>query len=80
MALTRYMQLQFVKAVGVVVAGITSELNWIGDIQKLQLPFVCWTAFFNVIDMVETLQMLVSLTVKLKVGLQIGLVVAQLAD
>ena len=68
------------KAVGVVVTGITSELNWIGDIQKLQLPFVCWTAFFNVIDMVETLQMLVSLTVKLKVGLQIGLVVAQLAD
>ena len=68
------------KTIGVIIASITSQLYRIGNIQKFQLPFIGWASFFYVIDMVETLQVLVSLTVKLKVGLQIGLVVAQLAD
>jgi hypothetical protein len=36
--------------------------------------------FFDVVDVIQTLQMLVSFAMQLEIGLQIGLVIAQLAD
>ena len=80
MALIGNMELELVKAVGVIVTRVASKLNGIGNCQELQFPLIFWTSFFDVVDMVESLKMFVCFAVKLEVGFQVGLVAAQLAD
>ena len=80
MSLSGHMELELVQAVGEVVAGVAPQLNGIGHIEEFELPLIGRAALFDVVDVVETLQVLVSLTVELEVGLQVGLVRAELAD
>ena len=79
MALVGHMELELVQAVGVVVAGVASQLHWVCDIKELNFPLIPQTALLYVIDMVQSLQVLVCLAVELKVCFQIGLVTAELA-
>jgi hypothetical protein len=80
MSLVGHMELQLVQAVGVVVASVAPELNRIGHGQELELPLVLRSTLLDVVDMVQTLKVFVRLAVELEVGLQVGLVAAQLAD
>ena len=66
--------------VGVIVAHITSNLNRIRHIDEFEFPFGLWATFFDVIDMLQSLQMLVRFAVQLEVRFQVGLVRAQFAD
>ena len=79
-SLVRNVKLQLVQTVGVVITRVTAKLNRVGNIQKLQLPFITGTTLLDVIHVVKTLQMLVCLAMKLEIGLQIGLVAAEFAD
>ena len=52
MALIGNMELELVKAVGVIVTCVASKLNWIGNCQELQFPLIFGTSFFDVVDVV----------------------------
>ena len=65
------MGLEFVKRVCIVITGIASYLNGVGSCQHGQLPLVTWTSFSDVVVQRQPRQVLVCLTVKLEVGLQI---------
>ena len=68
------MDLQFVDTVSIKITSITAQLNRVGDIHEVQLPFIGRTAFHDVIDELELLQMLVRFTVELEVGFEISFV------
>jgi len=69
--------LQLVYTVCVVVAGIASNLHRITDIQILEAPFIVVATFFYMVHKLQSLNVFVSFAVELKVGLQVGLVGAQ---
>ena len=78
--LVGYMKLHLVHAVGVIVASIAPQLNWIGDIQELKLPLIGRAPFFDMVHVIQALEMFVGFAVELKVGLEIGLVLTELAN
>ena len=67
-------------AVGVEVAGVTAQLHRVRHVHVAQLPLIGGAALHDVVDELELLEMLVGLAVELEVGLEVGLVGAQLAD
>ena len=69
MTLVGYMELHLVHAVGVIVASVAPQLNWIGDIQELELPLIGRAPFFDMVHVIQALEMFVSFAVELKVGL-----------
>ena len=80
MALVGGMDLELVDAVGVEITGVATELNRVGDIHEVELPFIGRPALHDVVYQLQLLEVLVCLTVKLEVSFQVGLVGAQLAD
>jgi hypothetical protein len=68
------------QTVSVIVASITTKLNWIGNVQKLQAPFITRPSFLNVIYVIQSLKMFVCFAVELKVCLQVSFVAAQLTN
>jgi len=73
-------ELQFVRAVGVIVARVAPHLDAAGRRHVLEFPLVLRPSLFHVVDVLQSLQMLVRLAVQLKVGFQVGLVRAQVAN
>ena len=80
MLLVGHVNLDLVRAVGLELAGVAPQVNWIDAGQESELPLVVRTSLFNVIDVAETLQMFVGFTVKLKVSFQVGSVVTEVAQ
>ena len=58
-------QLQFVHAVGVIVARVALDLHRIGQRGVFESPFVRFPAFSDVIDQLKPLQVFVRLAVEL---------------
>jgi len=71
------MDLDLVRTVGLKVAGIAAEVNWIDAGDEPELPLVFRTSFFDVIDVTQPLQVLVCFAMQLEVGFEIGSVVAE---
>ena len=66
------MQLQLVHAVGVIIARVTLDLHRIGQRGVFETPFVRFSAFPDVIDQLETLQVFVRLAMQLQLERRIG--------
>lgn len=67
--------------VGIIVAGVTTQLRCTrGGCKVLEFPFVSRAALLDVVHVLQPLQMLVGLAVKLEVGFEIRFVGTQLAD
>ena len=66
--------------VSVEVTSVTAKLNRIETGKISELPVVCWTSLFDVVNVTEPLEMLVCFAVQLEVGLEICLVVTELAQ
>ena len=80
MLLPSYMDLKLVRAVAVELTGVAPQFNRIDTGDETQLPLVGNTALLDVVDMAKSLQVLVCLAVQLEIGLQVSLVVAELAE
>ena len=80
MLLIGNVDLQLVRTVGVKVTGVAPQLDRIETGEEPQLPLVGLAPFLDVVHMTQSLQVLVRLAMKLEVGFQVGLVVAQLAE
>ena len=74
------MSLQLVQGIGVVVAGVTSQLCWVGPGEHVQLPLVGGTTFSYVVEKCKSCQVLVRLAMQLEVCLEVCFVGAQFAD
>ena len=80
MLLTRNMNLELVGTVAVKLAGIAPKLYRVDASDEPQLPLVGRPALFDVIDVAEPLKVFVCFAMELKIGFQVGLVVAKLAQ
>ena len=80
MLLPSYMDLKLVRAVAVELTGIAPQFNRIDTGDETQLPLVGDTTLLDVVDVAKSLQVLVCLAVQLEIGLQVSLVVAELAE
>jgi len=78
--LVGHVQLHLVRAVGLELARVAAQVDWVDAGQEPELPLVLRSALLDVVDMAEALKMLVSFAVELEVGLQIGAVVAQVTE
>ena len=65
--------------VAVKLARVASQLDWIDAGDEPKLPFIGRSSLLDVVDMAQTLEMFVGFAVQLKVGFEIGFVVAKLA-
>ena len=72
-------QLQLVRRIRVVVARVAPDLHSAWRRRVLELPLVPRPALLDVVDVLQSLEVLVSLAVQLEVGFEVGLVRAQLA-
>ena len=66
--------------VAVKLARVASQLDWIDAGDEPKLPFIGRSSLLDVVDMAQTLEMFVGFAVELKVGLEIGLVLTELAN
>ena len=81
MARTGRVDLQFVDAVGVVLADVAAQLDRVGRAgHVLQFPVVAGPALLDVRRVLQTLQVLVRLAVQLEIGFERRLVGAQPAQ
>ena len=78
--LVGHVDLHLVGAVGLELAGVAAEVDRIDARQKPKLPLVFGTSLFDVVDVTQPLKVLVGLAVQLEVGLQVGAVVAKVAE
>lgn len=66
---------QFLYGICIEITSVAAQLDGcVGGISEFM--FVAWSTFFNVVDEIQLLDVFVSFTVQLEVGLQIRLVVA----
>lgn len=72
-------QPQLLQAVGVVVTGIALEVHGVADGHTLEPPLVGLAALLDVGHQLVLLHVLVCLAVQLEVGLELGVVAAELA-
>ena len=80
MLLVADVDLHLVRAVGGEVTGIAFELHRVQGSEEPELPLISNASLFDVVDMAEPLEMLVSLAMQLEVGLQLCSVVAKLTE
>lgn len=80
MLLVGHVDLHLVRAVGLELTSVAAEVDRIDAGQKSKLPFILGPTFFDVVDVAQTLEVLVGLAMELEVGLQVGSVVAKVAE
>ena len=80
MLLVGNVDLQLVGTIGNKVTGIAPQLNRVQAGEQSQFPLVGGPTFLDVVHMAKALKMLVSLAMELEVGLEVGLVVTELAE
>lgn len=70
---------QLLQTVGVVVARVAFQMDWVPNGHALEPPLVGFAPLLDMCHQLVFLHMLVRLTMELEVGLELGVVAAQLA-
>ena len=78
--LVGHVDLDFMRAVGLELARVAAEIDGVDAGQESQLPLILRASLFDVVDVAKTLQVFVRFAMKLKVSLQVGAVVAKVAQ
>lgn len=72
------MQSQLLNTIGVVIACVAFQVHWVPNGHTFESPLVGLASFFDVCHKLIFLHVLICLTVQLEVGLELGVVTAEL--